>query len=109
MFLLGSVKLAVCHILDQLTTIILLLTSPSSCDCQISTSHGSTGFVHSPEDKETQDLAGMEIPSFNQALVPLHEGSMGIMNLVLILLAVHVCARLVGGMVDMWYVMAYSL
>ena len=72
-------------------------------------SRGSTGFVHSPEDKETQDLAGMEIPSFDQALVPLHEGSMGIMNLVLILLAVHVCARLVGGMVGMWYVMAYSL
>lgn len=64
-------------------------------------SHGSTGFVHSPEDKETQDVAGMEIPSFDQALVPMHEGSMGIINLVLILLAVHVCARLVG---EMWYV-----
>ena len=109
MFLLGSVKLAVWHIIDQPTTIILLLTSPPLCDCQISTSCGSTGFVHSPEDKETQDMAGMEIPSFDQALVPMHEASMGIINLVLILLAVHVCARLVGGMLGMWYVMSYSL
>ena len=54
-------------------------------------------------------MAGMEIPSFDQALVPMHEGSMGIINLVLILLAVHVCARLVGGMLGMWYVMSYSL
>ena len=77
--------------------------------CDKLTSHGSTGFVHSPEDKETQDVAGTEIPSFDQALVPMHEASMRIINLVLILLVVHVCARLVGGMLGMWYVMSYSL
>ena len=50
---------------------------------------GSTGFIHSPEDKETQDMAGMEIAS------SMHEclASMEITHVVLLLLAVHVCAR----------------
>jgi len=43
------------------------LPPPPSCDCQISTSRGFTGFVHSPEDEETQDVAGMEIPSFSDS------------------------------------------
>ena len=36
-------------------------------------SHGSTGFVHSPENKETQDMAGLEIVSFPRSFA-MHEG-----------------------------------